>query len=544
MPIVQVDPLGTERVSLTRQPRARADAPLSAFGGGPIVNALGTLAKVGLGISERADEASAEEAAVQFEREKNQLFFNPENGYFNTSGRNAFDGAQPAQEALEKLQKTRGEGLSVNARKMFDRIATRHVTAGAADIGRHASKGLEAWEVGGIEASVENSIESAALYWSDEREMRIQNVAGRSSILELSKRQGWGSEETAEKLQTFDSSFISAAISGAVNSSADEAAGLLDKFGDKLEGPMRVKVEKQIEAKRVSEKTADDARRSVTKATGLTAKYTDDTTGDIDRNAAIEEVNKIPDPELRKKTLSEVDHQFNAKKTAYSERRAQIFEDAEDAVIRGGSAEQFKSQRPGDWELLSPKQKQAVQSGEVVQTDWNTFSDLMIKPKTELAAVNPEEHFHKLAPPERRTLVSAVKTARGVGSDRNKVDSQVGRSRTAETTATVDQMFGRPSKRNPAELRQANAFHALVDSEVSQRESELVRKLSSEEYTNILGGLSRKVVQEDALFGFIDTTSDLTDIPADDMPELSAFLRAKNIPVTSDNLIKLYNQVR
>ena len=41
----------------------------------------------------RIDTTEAEEAAVSFEQEKNDLFFNPDSGYFNTRGKNALDGA-------------------------------------------------------------------------------------------------------------------------------------------------------------------------------------------------------------------------------------------------------------------------------------------------------------------------------------------------------------------------------------------------------------------------------------------------------------------
>ncbi len=63
--------------------------------------------------------------------------------------------------------------------------------------------------------------------------------------------------------------------------------------------------------------------------------------------------------------------------------------------------------------------------------------------------------------------------------------------------------------------------------------------MTSEEFTDVLSGLTRKVVQEGLIF---DSELDLTDIPADNVPVLSKFLRDNGIPVTSDNLIRAYEQ--
>lgn len=518
------------RQQVVAQPTAK-DAPRGAFD--PVVGkGLLDIAQAGIDIKKRIDTTSAEEALVKFERDKNDILYNPDTGYFNTQGRDAYDNSSTATKSIEDLKKSHGEKLGQQSKVMFDNAADKHITRSQLDVARHASKGLKTWEIVTLESQVENSVENAALYWDDENRLKVQNVLGRQAIFDSAKMMGLGFEATAEKVQTFESSFARATVEAATQNSSANGKESLEKYGSRLEGPDKVKMEGLIEKKEKTEKTQNDARAAVLTSNRLVDQYDD-------RKDAVEEVNKIKDVDLRKKTMTETMSQFSRKKQAESEFRASSFEDAEDMIIKGGSAEQYKADNPEGWESLSEKQKRSIDSGIVSVTDWNAFSDLMLLPKKELAKVDPTDHFDKLAKTERSRLISAVKSANGTGSSKDKVDHQVGRTRSAQTTAAVEQLFGKKRAWSDSKREQANAFYALLDDEVNFRESELDRKLTSEEYTNILSGLTRTAVQEGRIW---DTKLDLTDVPSDDVPVLSKFLRDNNVPVTAENLIKAYKQ--
>jgi hypothetical protein len=515
---------------ISPQPLAQ-DAPAAAFGE-PIVKGALDVIQAGAELKQRVDTTAAEEALVSFERDKNDLFFNPESGYFNTVGRDAYDNSPAAMQALEDLKLKYGETLGQQAKQMFDKSADVHIIRGQMDVSKHSAKGLKTWEVATIESQVENSIENASLYWNEPDRLKVQNVVGRQAVLDSAELMGIGPEATAEKLQTFESSFARSSVEAAIQSSSVDGKEALSTYGDKLEGPDKVKLEGMIEAKEKVEKTKADAEMAVTTATNLIDTYDD-------RSDIIAEVKKIEDVELQKKTMSEAMSQFSRKKTAESEARASAFENAEDHILKGGSAESFKMNNPEQWELMSPKQQSSIQSGAMATTDWDTFSDLMLLPKSELAKVDPTDHFNKLAKAERSKLISAVKSANGKGSSKDKIDHQVGRTRSAQTTAAVEQLFGKKTKWNDAKREQANGFYSLLDEEVRFRESEKDASLTSEEFTDILSGLTRNVVQEGYIF---DSELDLTDIPAEDVPVLSRFLRDNGVPVTADNLIKAHKQ--
>ncbi len=179
---------------------------------------------------------------------------------------------------------------------------------------------------------------------------------------------------------------------------------------------------------------------------------------------------------------------YSRKRQAESEERGDIFEDAEQSIMQGGTATSFQAANSEAWEKLSPTQQKKLTKDEPVETDWNTYSGLLTMPKEALAKINPVDYFDQLGKAERKSLISAVKTARGGSSANEKTDSQVGRTRAAEVKSAVTQIFGPTKKQSDDDLVKINGFYSLLDSEVKFRESEKGSKLTSAEFTDTLAG--------------------------------------------------------
>lgn len=478
-------------------------------------------------LQDRLDKTEAESALVSFERDKNKILFDPDNGYFNKQGRDAYDGAKAASESLAQLQEQYSKNIkSQTARALFTPAAASHITSGNRDIMTHATRGIQAWEAATIKARVENSIENASMYWNSPDKLALHRELGRQSVMDAARIEGITGDALNERLQTYESSFARTAIEAAAEKSVGQAKDLMKQYESRIEGPDRVKLESMLDTKAKAEKTRYDGQYAVTQATTIVSQYSN-------RQEVIDEVNKITDPDRRDKTMREAMYQFGLKRQAESERQADIFQEAQKS---GMSAVQYQSQYPDEWNALSAEQQQKLSSGKTIVTDQVTYSNLMLLPDDKLSKVNPADYITKLSTGDYSKLVTAVKSARGEGSDSDKAVSQVGRSRTAQTTAIVEQLYGKKSKQD---IAQTNAFYALVDSETRYRESELGRSLSSQEYTALLGDLSRKVVKEGILF---NSELDITDIPAEYVPQLTQLLQDNNIPVTADNLLRAYDQ--
>ncbi len=550
----KVEQFGPSRVrsQVTQGARANPNVPAAAFGIGELGKGL---ADVGKGIAQfqqRRDTTAAEEALVSFEREKNDMFFNPDSGYFNTQGRDAHDNAKTASETLVALQKRHSEALkSQGARSAFDRASGAHVTSGNADIMRHSAKGLQAWEVATINAQTENTVENASLYWNDPDRLRVQNALGRQSVIDGAKLQGIDGEALNERLQNYESTFARSTIEAATVNSASAGQAAIDAAGNRLEGPDLIKMQKMVATKAKAEETQRIAGMSVLKATNIVDTY--DSRSDI-----IAEVNKITDPELRDKTMRESMYQFGLRKQAESETKAEAYNQGIEHINRGGSATSFQAEQPAAWDNMTPSQRNNLQNGKHMITDQVEFNNLLTLPKTQLAEVNAADFVDKLKPSDLIKLRSAVDNAKK-GQSYSRVQSLA-----AKTNSISDQFFGKKAKRNKDELEQVNQLQQAIQDTVEDAESLKGSKLTPTEEDQLLADFTRKITIERSAFGIDffarDTELDLSNVPPVEMRVVNRFvdqvgeenvsdvvavrklLIDNGIPVTADNLSRAYQQ--
>ena len=543
--IAQYEP-NQVQTEVTRQPTAQ-NAPAAAFGGDVAEGAL-DLIQAGIDLKGRVDTTSAEEALVQFERDKNDIFFNPDSGYFNTAGRNAYDNSSAATKALDDLKMKYGETLNQQSKQMFDQSADVHITRGQQDINRHSAKGLKTWEIGTLEAQVENTVENASLYWNDPERLKVQNIVGRQAIIDASEMLGDGPEAKNEKLQTYDSSFAKASVEAAIQSSSVDGKDALDKYGDKLEGPDKVKIEGAIERKAKVEKTAADAKAAVLTATNLVDQYES-------RSDIIEEVNKIEDPELRKKTMTESMARFSSNKTAKAETQDTAYNEGIDHFNGGGTAESFKTFNAEAWEGMSDKQRNNLLNGKHMTTDQVQFNNLLSLPRTDLAKINPAEYSHAFKPADVGKLRSAVdKAKKGQSYTALKTPSN-------KADAVAVKFFGKKSSWRGEKAKLVERALGDMQSELENAESEKGGKLSPSEIDDVLNNYSREFVVQRSNFGFdilaFDQTFNLKNTPPAKLSELSQYvedngddsftavtglLKEEGLPLTIDNVLNAYSQ--
>ena len=223
-------------------------------------NAISKLGGATSALGNRIGTVQAEDALLSFERYKNDLFFNPDSGYFNTEGRTAYDTAGETREKLNELRREYTKNLkSPMAQRAFGKSADAQITRAGQDINRHASSQFKAWEKANINSQIENTLENAALYWADEERLGVQKVLGRQSVIDGAILSGDSAEVKNEKLETYDSTFAQAAIESALQTGSDAAELTMEKYGDLLEGPARTNVLAKIDQKKQTEKVRDDA---------------------------------------------------------------------------------------------------------------------------------------------------------------------------------------------------------------------------------------------------------------------------------------------
>lgn len=482
-------------------------------------------------LAERIDTTAAEEALVQFEREKNRMFFDPENGYFNTQGRNAYDQASEVQEQLKDLRRRHAEELdSPRAQQMFSRATDSQLTRAQQDVMRHASTQFNAWEAATLQSRAENSLENASLYWNDPDQRAISLELGRQSLIDIAMIRGDSPESLAENLQTFNSKFAVNTIEAALTNSAEAGQVALADHTAMLEGPDLIKMQERVDQQFEVEVEQRNANSAVTMANSLVAQHGDAPNA---RQLIMEEVNQVEDADLQSRLRREAQYQLGVKQQADSEYRAQVFTEGEAFMAEGGSVEQFIAQNPDGWDALNSAQKSQLRRGLKVATNYEAMAELLTLPREQLARINPSDFFHVLGESDRTRLINAVDDAKN-----GTPESQVGRSRASQTTSAVNRLFGTPASRNSDTAAQADAMYALIDSEVRTQEREKDRRLTPDEYTKVINDMMLTTEVNRSQWWPGTTEYDLSSVPADEMRNISGMLRAAGMPVNANTIIQ------
>lgn len=531
---------GGQQVETNVVQGARASSlPAAAFPLSQIAAVTGEIAQQVQVFGEKEAKIRAEESLVQFEREKNEMFFNPENGYFNTQGKAAYEGAKPMTEQLEQLKRKYADNIeNEQARQLFDEVAVRHVMSANTDIMRHASKGQQAWEIGTAKAAVENTIENASLVWSDPERLNIQQELGRQHVIDAGTLQGKGAEEIAEDVQTYYSSSSVAAITAATAQGYKQGSEVLTRLENRLEGPDLLKMQSIVGAKKEAEAEQYKSSQAITIANQLVDQYGND------RGAILENLRDIKDPEMMKKARTEAMYQLGQLDQIEADQKLDAYSQLDEFIRNDGSLEDAKLRHYDKWNMLTPTQKKSIEKGEGEDQDWTTWYDLTLMSDTQLSKLDATQianYASKLDKSHRDKFTSMVRSSRNESSKSEKTDHQLGRTRNAQTQSAVEQLLGKKkNKWSVNDKEEINSLYQMFDIELESRKQDLGRDLTSNEFTDMLNGFTRKTVIERP--NWFDKEMSVTDIPVEERAILIDYLKSNGVKLSDEAIVKAYLQ--
>lgn len=490
---------GSQRVAAPAVSGARArELPRSAFASAALADAAAPAAKLWEEQKRREDTTRAEDAMTRFERAKNTLLFDPDAGYYNRQGRDAYDGAQGATDALAKLQEQYAADLDGEALRMFSRAATNHVTKGARGIQSHAAKGFAAWEQATIRAAVENTVENAALLWNNPDELAVQRELGRAAVHDAAEAAGIDGPALNENLQSFESQFASAAVVAAVGASGTDGRAAFDRYADRLEGPVRAKMLQAVEAREKQDRDAELSRN----ATLFAVNSIDDAPN---LSAALEMVRGKAgeDPELAAKAQAETYRLYNQQRIADDRRRSDVFDDARAHIGGGGSAATFAAERPDEWAALSDLQRYQLENPGVKgqETDWTVYTDTLALPKAAMAEVDVTKL--PIYGAERKEVARLVAKARGGWGGRRAVprgesnkppvwglEDEEGRTEANRVQVAVEQLMGAPKRDwKPKDQPRVDSLYRILNNVLKRHADEKGGKMPQEAFSKVVADM-------------------------------------------------------
>ncbi len=390
------------------------ELPAGVFPASQLGTVLGDVANAAKQIAARASQTQAEEALVKFERAKNDMLFNPESGYLNKQGKTAYDQAKPTAEALDKLMRDHADSISdPDARNAFSRVASQHVTSAQETVMKHASRGLNAWEVDTLNAQVENVIENAALYRNDPKNLAVQRQLGLQTLLDSMDRQGITGDAREERVQNFESAFAGATITAAVSDSAAKGKVSFEKYGAALEEPDRIKIRKMLEEKQKAELTSTVSVAGVTGGRNIADQYYSQ-----GMDAALKAVNtKYKDPQINRAVTDEVLNEFQRRDHIKDRTTVDAYSRAEDYLLSAKpgdprSVNGFKAEHPDLWAAMDAKHQRNLEAGALTVTNQNVLIQIKSKPLNELAALKLADYADQLSIADRRDVQQMIDDAR------------------------------------------------------------------------------------------------------------------------------------
>lgn len=532
-----------ERVSTPTVAQASATQPLASAsdvssGAQAIAGAIAGVGEESQKIVTRMNTTAAEDAMVRFERDKNNLFFNGESGYFNTQGKAAVDNMQSTNDALTKLQQQyAGELESSEARRMFERASSARVTRDQASILQHSAKGQRVFEAATLEATTDNAIENAALYWNNDDELTINRISGKQAILDQSNVLGQDPSITAEKLQTYESTFMSTAIKASLDSGdVARAKSLMDKHEKMLEGPDKVELDKMI--------TAEDDKQYITAQAALI--IASGGTLDEKREKWLEETDPVKQKAIRQLVVNDDNIQRKIRddqtKAAYNSIGLSVLDGGSTTELTAETREELGFNRMKTLTDLENK----IAAGQTIITDWTTYSGLLLLPDEELKKVEPTDHFDKLAPAQRSALISAVDSVRNPKAPKSAALTD-GVSRATQVSGTLKVLIPRkPASYTEEDHEFVNWFNEEMVRQVAAEESATGKKITPERYSEILSKFRHKVVTEDSykFLGFIPTFGDeevgLRDISTEHRNIIIDELESRGMSTDPTNILRFY----
>lgn len=556
MPIVpeygpqKVSPTTTAPGSVIQQRGASAatfgagarTAPVEAFGvaernAGVVGKAVSRVGNVFNQIAERARTVRAEENLLEYQRERTDILSNPDTGYYNKQGRDAYDGREGVLTELEKRRRQRADAIKDPiAREMFTKATDSLLLQDQQQTAEFSARNFKAWERAVSTQRIEATFVDAARDWHDPQRVAVHLELGEQSIRDLNE--GMGEEFIAGEIDTYRGQFYKGVVDSAINSSVAEGKLLLDQFDGYLDANDEFQLKEKLRVKAENEKNQADATLAIVKANNLVNDYKAYPDARVRIMNAVSEMTK-ENPELADKVLGEALNRLNQWQIAQAEVATSAFSSAVDYLMQPGtSVLQFQATHPQEWYAMTAEQRATLSQEGPVKTNLDLWTGLTFSTPEELLAITPDELVQLQTQLSSSDYMTLVKTIDGLRT--GDPTAQVGWSRTAQVSAAVKELYG-----DSPDYNEASAFNAIVNYEVDARKKALGRDLYQEEFDDVVNGLMAKtVVTTPTLFGMFNDAEqiDISDIPVEDVREFSRMLNERGAPITAENILDLYEQ--
>jgi hypothetical protein len=498
-----------------------------------LAQAAGDVIDVGFELKQKYDKTKAQNALLEFDNIKNNILFNPENGYYNSNGQAAVEGMKSTEEAIQDAYNRVLKNIKGGAaQSLFKEAAGVRMVRDKQDMLKHAAKGQLVWEAATLKSEEDNALNNAVLYYDNEKELATYFNMGLIAVSEQQDILGEGKEAKARSLEEFRSAFTAAAINGAL--ARGDLIGVekvQNTYGKYLEGNDKVVIDAKIKDEKDKQYILHEANIIFSPAKTLTQMH--------------EEIRKEPDLEKRKEIKREVDNMYESNKTAEEQQRQNqvdhyYLEIAEGRMIYAQVPFEVKQSIGAKGNEVLKTAQRSVATGKNVTNDHVLFNELINLSDKERANLNAYEYYDSLDTKHREQLKSAIDASRKKIKDPTITRVQ---TNSAIAMGSIEELLGKKFDKKKTRHREfAQAYNDLLANRVEAATAQKGAELTEVEFRKLNHQLTRDVTTGKAnIFGMM-TKMNLEDVPVEYWPEIEAALIRKNKPVTVKNIVNVYNQ--
>lgn len=353
--------------------RVSTGAPSEAFQPAPPIDLQGVQKVLGDYVAEnkkKADTLAVTDAESQLADAETKLLYDPKTGYLNRHGKDAFTVGQEFDTEWQQRVSDISAALGNDDQKAAFSIASkqRHSDVNRV-IQHHVSNEITNYDNQTTESAVSNERNTAIASYNDPERIDLAIQRQAKWLTERGRRLGEPDEQIAEQINQAVSQTHVGVISRMLANEEDlNAKAYYDKHKIEISGADTVNVEKSLEegsARGESQRQAD----------AIVRKYPD-------RQAALDEVDKIKDPKVRDMTEERVNSFFSRKRQALTEMREDLYMQSTNIIDAHPGTPARTVVPPHIWSKLTLEQRNALenraQGGDMPNNDkvWLSFLDL------------------------------------------------------------------------------------------------------------------------------------------------------------------------
>lgn len=521
---------------------------LSAFGGNRmgVAKAAGDLIET-VSNTIQVEKKKANDAAVEVRDSERQKKLNEIVKDFtnNQLKKNADDNYEEYKEKISNIYAEFDKDITPDQRVLWDKRTARSQLDVDSVMQSHLIKERRSYAVDEMRSSLDNIQDDIVSNYNIPN--KIEEGLNRQAevVNHLADTEGWSDESRNKALNETASSTHTMVISRMLTNDEDQKANTYFKENKDM---MTARDIQKMESALREGSIRGEAQRQTDKIFEQ----------ELTESQALEQARLIEDPEVRDDTVRRVRQRYQEQRQVDENRSRVLYEKSFNAVDANPTRDAIP---PDEWNLLKPSQKNAIdalikrkRTGDD-STDFEVYYDL----ETMASNPNTRNKFLKMDLLQKRHKLSDADFRK---FSKMQADGRKGDMKPFDGVQTKSSIYnnalrelGIPTgaRADKEETKKGNLFKRQADILIIQKQEDLGRKLTNEEIQKVTDDLMVNVITDEGII--FDTEKrvfeldpgDSAAVQYDDVPqaargEISKVLRRKGIPVTNDNILKVYSE--